>query len=509
MERDCIMESLKELGEPKEFWEYFYEISKIPRCSQHEEKIRDYILKEAKLLGFQTYLDKIQNLVVRVPSTKNTKENLKVVLQCHMDMVCEKHDKTNHDFTKDSLKLKLIDIDKEKWLTAEGTTLGADNGVGIAYMLAIMKKIHNGSLDFGALNLDMLFTVDEERGLSGASQMDKNLISGKYLLNLDSEEDDRFTIGCAGGRVFKADLDLKKELISDSELVAIKISISGLLGGHSGGDINKRRGNALKILLELIWKINSKFRIYINTIEGGNLTNAIPRESLSIFYINPSQIKELELFIKEISQHIKSLYEGSDSGLSILMDVLSEFDDKTVFPKDIQDKLVDLLHIFPSGPISLHPTSMYSPSEHLVHTSLNFAVVHTLENVLEFKVSTRSLALYDKDTLFEKLKTLLKMSGLDYELEIITTYPSWPPDFNSKLTEISKQVYKELFKEDVIIQAIHAGLECAFFSYYYPEMEMISLGPDVRGGHSPEERLRIKSVEKIWTFLLSLLKRLN
>ena len=187
---------------------------------------------------------------------------------------------------------------------------------------------------------------------------------------------------------------------------------------------------------------------------------------------------------------------------------LREFDDKTVFPKKIQDKLVDLLHVFPNGPMSLHPTSMYSPSEHLVHTSLNFAVVHTLENKLEFKVSTRSLTLYDKDALFERLKTLLKMSGLDIELEVITIYPSWPPDFNSKLTEISTQVYKNLFNKEVIIQAIHAGLECAFFSYYYPDMEMISLGPNVRGGHSPDERLQIKSVAKIWKFLIALLQNL-
>ncbi len=498
------MENLKEFGEPSEFWQFFYEITKIPRCSTHEDKIREYIKKEAEKLDYQTEIDEIKNLVVHIPSKKGaTSANSGIVLQSHMDIVCEKNKDYPHDFSKDPLKLKTIEIDNEKWLTAEGTTLGADNGVGIAYQLAIMKKIHDGTLNFDALDLDLLFTVDEERGLSGASQMDKNLISGKYLLNLDSEEDDRFTIGCAGGRVFKAEISFERELVSNPNLIAVRISISGLLGGHSGTDINKKRGNALKILTEIIWKINLKFNILVNSLEGGNLTNAIPREAHVIFFIEQGQRNELEAFIKDLTTNIKNLYEGTDSNLEILIDLLKDFTDKTTFSKDFQNELIDLFYIIPNGPISLHPTN-----EGLVHTSLNFAVVHTLENVIEFKVSTRSLTQYDKDVLFEKLKTLLKMSGLDIDIEIITIYPSWPPVFSSKLTEISKQVYKNVFDKEVIIQAIHAGLECAFFSYYYPNMEMISLGPNVLGGHSPDERLNIRSVSKIWKFLLALLKNL-
>ncbi|MHA1534147.1 MAG: beta-Ala-His dipeptidase, partial [Promethearchaeota archaeon] len=475
------MENLKDFGEPLEFWQYFYEITKIPRCSTHEDKIREYIRAEAEKLGYQTEIDAIKNLVVRIPSSRDSGGNkIGIVLQSHMDMVCEKNENIHHDFSSDPLKLKTIEIDNEKWLTAKGTTLGADNGVGIAYQLAIMKKIYDGSLDFDALDIDLFFTVDEERGLSGASQMDKNLISGKYLLNLDSEEDDRFTIGCAGGRVFKAEINYEKELINTQNLRAVKISISGLLGGHSGTDINKKRGNALKILTEIIWKLNSNFNILLNSLEGGNLTNAIPREAHAIFFIEQNQKNELETFLEDLIPKIKILYEGTDSNLNISIDLLKDFTDKTTFSKDFQNKLVDLFYLMPNGSISLHPTSVG-----LVHTSLNFAVVHTLENKIEFKVSTRSLTQYDKDTLFEKLNLLLKTSGLDINIEIITLYPSWPPVFDSKLTEISKQVYKNTFNEDVIIQAIHAGLECAFFSNYYPDMEMISLGPDVLGGHSP------------------------
>ncbi len=233
------------------------------------------------------------------------------------------------------------------------------------------------------------------------------------------------------------------------------------------------------------------------------MTNAIPREAHAIFFIEQSQKNELEVFLKEIIPNIKNLYEGTDSNLLISIDPLKDFTDKTTFSKDFQNALLDLFNLIPNGIVSLHPTS-----EGLVHTSLNFAVVHTLENIIEFKVSTRSLEQYDKDTLFEKLKTLLTMSGLDINIEIITLYPSWLPDFDSKLTEISKQVYKNIFAKEVIIQAIHAGLECAFFSNYYPDMDMISIGPDVLGGHSPDERLKIKSVAKIWKFLLALLKNL-
>ena len=498
------MEDLKDFGDPLEFWQYFYEITKIPRCSQQEDKIREYILNEAKKMGYQTEMDEIKNLVVRIPSKSDKRGvKLKIVLQSHMDMVCEKHDRIQHDFTKDPLKLKLIEIDKEKWLTADGTTLGADNGVGIAYQLAIMKKLYDGTLDIGGLDLDLLFTVDEERGLSGASQMDKSLISGDYLLNLDSEEDNRFTIGCAGGRVFITEINYKRDRLSKPDFIPKKLSVSGLLGGHSGSDINKKRGNALKILIDILWKLNSKFDIYISSIEGGNLTNAIPRESNAVFFVEQSQNDEIEVFLSEIIPEIQNLYKGTDSDLQISMEFMEDLTDKTVISKDIQNKVIDLFYLMPNGPISLHPTS-----KGLVHTSLNFAVVHTLDNYIELKISTRSLAQYDRDTLFEKLKTLITMSGLDVKIEIDTVYPSWPPKFDSKLTEIAKQVYKDLFKEEVIIQAIHAGLECAFFSYYYPDMEMISLGPNVKGGHSPDERLEIKSIEKIWKFLIALFEKL-
>jgi dipeptidase D len=501
------MENLKELGDPLDFWEYFYTISKIPRCSEHEEHIRNFVLKEAEKMGFNYEKDEIGNIVVRVPYTSTTKKDiLRVVLQCHMDMVCEKNEGNTHDFSKDPLKLKLIEIEGKKWLTANGTTLGADNGIGIAYNLAIMKKLHDGSLDLGPLELDLLFTVDEEQGLTGASKINKSLISGKYLLNLDSEEDDKFTIGCAGGRVFTIEIKLEDEQLIDIQkpLSALRIDILGLLGGHSGTDINKRRGNAIKILAEILWKLNTKYSIYIKSLEGGNKSNAIPREAHAIFYTNKAQNAEIKGFIEIIFSNIKKLYAGSDSNLTISIEELDNAPETSCFSKDFQLKFINILHLMPSGSVSLHPTS-----NGLVHTSLNLASIHTLENLIKIQISTRSLTEYDKDMLFEKVQTLLGLSQLDTNIIINTVYPSWPPNFDSELVKKSKKIYKEMFNEEVTIQAIHAGLECAYFAEYFPEMEMISLGPNVIGNHSPDERLDIQSVVKVWNYLISLLKNLT
>ncbi len=500
------MENLKELGDPQEFWEYIYAISKIPRCSEHEEHIRNFVLNEAEKMGFVAERDEIGNIVIRVPyPSAIEKATLKVVLQCHMDMVCEKNEGLDHDFSKDPLKLKLIEIEGEKWLTAEGTTLGADNGVGIAYNLAIMKKVYEGSLDLGPLDLDLLFTVDEEQGLTGASKMNKGLISGKYLLNLDSEEDDKFTIGCAGGRVFTIETKLEEEqLIGIQEsLTGMRIDIFGLIGGHSGTDINKRRGNAIKILVEILWKLNTKFSIYIQSLEGGNKSNAIPRETHAILYINKAQSTKIKEFIEEIFSNIKKLYFGTESNLAISIEELDEIDGTTVFSKQFQLKFINILHLMPNGPVYLHPTS-----NGLVHTSLNLASIHTLENSIKIQISTRSLTEYDKDVLFEKVQTLLGLSHLDANIIINTVYPSWPPNFQSELVKKSKKIYYEIFNEEVTIQAIHAGLECAYFADYFPKMEMISLGPNVIGNHSPDERLNVQSVVKVWKYLIALLKNL-
>ncbi|MFX0009186.1 MAG: beta-Ala-His dipeptidase [Candidatus Hermodarchaeota archaeon] len=501
------MENLKELGAPQEFWDYMFQISKIPRCSEHEEHIRNFIIKEATAMGFETKLDTVGNLVVKIPNRESpSKDNLNIILQAHMDMVCEKNEDIRHDFSKDPLSLKIIEINNEKWLAAEGTTLGADNGVGLAYNLAIMKKLHEGSLDLGSIDLELLFTVDEEQGLTGASKLDKNLIKGKYLLNLDSEDENKFTIGCAGGKVFTVEVKYDNFNLSENQtqIIPIRIDISGLQGGHSGTDINKQRGNAIIILNEVLWKLNAKYNIYVESVEGGNKSNAIPREAHAILYIDKSQFDEIKLFTNDLYHNFKKLYAGSDSNLNMAIDLVDSPNKVNLFSRDFQQALLDFLYILPNGPVSLHPTK-----KGLVHTSLNLGSIHTLEDKIKLQISTRSLSDYDKELLFEKIETLLKLSQLDINIIIDTVYPSWPPNFDSELVKKVKEVYSKIFNEEAVIRAIHAGLECAYFSYYYPKMEMISLGPIIIGNHSPDERLKIASAKKVWKFLIELLRHLN
>ncbi|MFX1355781.1 MAG: beta-Ala-His dipeptidase [Promethearchaeota archaeon] len=500
------MENLTDLCDPPEFWEYFYKISRIPRCSGNEEMIRKFIVDEANTIGFQTELDSVKNLMVKIPSKNNEADkNFIVVLQSHLDIVCEKNQEIKHDFTKDPLKLKIVEIENEKWVTAEGTTLGADNGVGICYQLALMKKISNGDLDLGPLNIKLLFTVDEEGGLLGASHIRKEMAQGTYLLNLDSEEDNKFTIGCAGGNRYKVEIKIEKEILNQKSknYILARISVRGLMGGHSGTDINKGRANALKIISELLWKLNRKFDIKINSINGGNLSNAIPREADIKFFLIEKDFSNLVDELNKDLIEIRKIFEGIEKSIDLKVERLENLLDNTYIKKEIQNRLLDLLYLLPNGPIIFHPKI-----NNLVHTSSNFGTIKTNKGNIEFILSQRSFTDYDKDVLHDKVITLLELSKLNYRTYEYVRYPGWSPNFDSKISKIAKEIYLELFNQEVMIQAIHAGLECAYFNYYYPQMELISFGPDIIGGHSPDERLRVKSVEKIWKFLVKLLKNL-
>lgn len=497
------MLNLKDLGQPSEFWEYFEKISKIPRCSEHEEKIRIFIKEESERLGFKNNIDSTGNLVISIPP--KTKKATKSVLQCHMDMVCEKNESITHDFSKDPLKLKIEEIENEKWLTAEGTTLGADNGVGICYMLTLMKKVQQGELEFNSMGLDLLFTIDEEQGLRGAFNIDKNFIDGNFLINLDSEEDDAVTIGCAGGLVHF--IEIKKDTIDLNQtlekFIPIKIFVSGLLGGHSGVDIHLGRGNALKIIGQLLWKLNQEFLIHICSIEGGNRTNAIPREVKAIFYIKKNRSSEILSFIRNNFNDIKVLFDGIEPNLALSIEQLEDYNFSNVLLKKIQDKLLDIMYLIPNGPISMHPQI-----EGLVFTSSNFGTIETKEKVIEIKLSQRSISEYFKNVIWEETKTLLEMSELEIKIKKDSDYPGWTPNFQSKLLTKCKETYNELFNEDIKIKAIHAGLECGILKKKFPQIEMISIGPRNEGAHSPDERLHIKSIEKVWNILISLLRKL-
>ncbi|MFX0030121.1 MAG: beta-Ala-His dipeptidase [Candidatus Hermodarchaeota archaeon] len=497
------MSKLKELGEPSEFWEYFEQITKIPRCSEHEERVRAYVNEEAERLGFESKVDNTGNLVIRIPAKQKQFE--KIVLQCHLDMVCEKNEGVSHDFSKDPLELEIREINNEKWVTAVGTTLGADNGVGIAYILTLMKKISEGEFSFKSLGFDLLFTVDEERGLRGAFKIDNNLISGSYLINLDAEDENSVTIGCAGGRV--TFFHIKKEVFKikkEENLIPIKLFVFGLNGGHSGADIHLGRGNALKIIGEILWKLNRKFKIFINSINGGNRTNAIPREASANLYIQKEELSDITDFIRDLISKIKVVFNGIDPDLDISIEQLDNFKEINIFTKKIQDNILNLLYTLPNGPLSMHPKI-----GGLVFTSSNLGVINTDDEKIEIKLSQRSLSEYFKIVIWERAISLFNLTDLEIDIKIDSDYPGWQPNFDSTLLKLTKDAFKEEFSKEIEVKAIHAGLECGILKKKFPNMEMISIGPKNEMAHSPDERISIKSVEKIWNFLITLLGKLD
>lgn len=500
------MIEVEEMGEPKIFWDYFLQITKIPRCSGKEEKIREYIKSEAEKLGFPCKIDNVGNLLVSIP-IQNSDENLKkVILQAHLDIVCEKNDNIEHDFSKDPLKLKIEEINNRKWITADGTTLGGDNGVGIAYCLTLMKLINLGKLRFDNLVLNLLFTVNEEGGLIGAFNVRKEFVNGNFLINLDSEEDNRFTIGCAGGITTHGYLDLGyldiKEIIKDPK--AYKIIISGLLGGHSGVDIHKGRGNAIKILTKILWRLNKEYFLEIHSLLGGNLHNAIPREAKAVFFIDRNEENEVNQLINDIKEEIEIYYKEKEPDLNIILKKDLKLKDTRIFTPKIKEDLLNLLYAIPHGPIKYHQIN-----RELVHTSTNLAAIRVEENRMEILTSQRSLENITRREMYESIEALFRLSNLDMNVEYTQKYPGWKPNFDSKILQIAKDAYIALFESEPIIQTIHAGLECGIIKEALEETEMISLGPAIKDAHSPDERLDIKSVRKIWKLLKKILKELN
>jgi dipeptidase D len=500
-----LAQIFKDMGEPSDFWEYFETISKIPRCSGNEGKVRGFIKKKAEKLGFKTLVDHTGNLFVKTSTNPSEKNQSKVVLQCHMDMVCEKNENVEHDFSRDKLQLELIEIKGETWLTAKGTTLGADNGVGISYLLALMRKLHSKELNFDPLLINMLFTVEEEVGLVGAFNIDKEIIEGNYLINLDSEEDDRFTIGCAGGinTIGEIKFDYLPVIKYLKDAIPIKVSVSGLLGGHSGVDIHRNRGNSIKIISKILWKINNEFLIGLNSINGGNRANAIPREAQAIIFIENKKVSELRKLIDQIINEIKLGISKIEPHMNIKVEILKDFDDKKVISDMLKNKLLHMLYVMRHGPISMHPKI-----PNLVYTSTNLASIKTQDDIIIITTSQRSLHEISKKVMYEKIEALFKLADLNIKITHNGNYPGWDPDFNAELLQTAKKTYRELFKEDAVIQAIHAGLECGILKQHFPDIDMISFGPTVEGAHSPEERLKIQSVEKVWKFLIKLLKNL-
>ena len=481
-------EELKNLS-PENLWFYFTEILKIPRPSKKEEHIIKYLIDFGKQHNLETVQDKIGNVLIRKPGTKGMENRKSVVLQSHVDMVCEKNNDVEFDFEKDPIQVWI----DGGWVKAKGTTLGADDGIGIAAQLALLA-----SEDIAHGPIECLFTIDEETGLTGAFGLKADLLQSKILLNLDSEDDGELFIGCAGGKDTVITLPYKKVAAPDN-YKSFKISVSGLVGGHSGDDIQKGKANANKLLNRALWSSADDFGLKLSIFDGGNLRNAIAREAYAQVCIPAEKAKEFCNYISKFNNVAKSEYKITEPDLTIEVSEIEAVD--FVIDDSAQEKLLNSIYACPHGVIAW---SAEIPN--FVETSTNLASVKTLDDTIIITTSQRSSVESAKDDICNMVASTFRLTGA--EIKHTDGYPGWTPNPNSEIVDITSETYRELFNEEPKVLAIHAGLECGLIGDVYPEMDMISYGPTIKGAHSPDERLKIDTVEKFWDLTLEVLRRI-
>ncbi len=474
--------------QPKLIWEIFDEITAVPRPSKHEEKIIEYLLDFAKRYNLEAERDQIGNVVIRKAATAGYEGVPTVILQSHMDMVCEKNSDTVHDFMTEPIRTKIED----GWVKAEGTTLGADCGIGMAAALAVLI---DPTVEHGAI--EALFTVDEETGLTGAFNLGEGMLTGKYLINLDSEDEGEIFIGCAGGVDTLGYFDYQTEKLP-AGYEYYRIGVSGLKGGHSGDDIDKGLGNANKILAHFLYDAE-RFGIRLGMFDGGNLRNAIPREAYAVVAVPEHTALIFETSLANYVSAVKALYAATEPNLKI---TLAQAAEQPVIDEDSQSSLLAAIVGLPNGVLAMSQTM-----KGLVETSTNTASVKFVDGKIVVTTSQRSSVEIAKKNAMHSVEAVLALSGATVEHS--DGYPGWTPNPNSSLLSWSIDSYKSLFGAEPKVRAIHAGLECGLFLEKYPHLEMVSFGPTLRGVHSPDERLEIATVDKFWRLLLDVLKRVK
>lgn len=474
---------------PEKVWHYFEEITQIPRPSKKEEKIRQYVIDWAKKMGFEHKCDELGNVVVYKPATAGMENRETVAMQGHLDMVCEKNSDVEFDFDNQPLNI-YVDGD---WVKAKGTTLGADNGIGIAMGMALMD-----STDIPHPALELLCTLDEETGLTGAIRLGTDLLNAKILLNLDSEEDDAFTIGCAGGLNTEAHYKYEADKVP-ADHTAYKLVVKGLRGGHSGIEIHDGRGNAAKLLNRLIFTLGKTINVRLSSFASGNKHNAIPREGFAVITVPNAAKADMDKIVKEYEAIVKKEFATKEPNLIVFAEACEM--PARVMTEEFQKRLVLSFYAAPHGVVRMSPDI---PG--LVQTSTNFAVVETREDEIFVLTSQRSSLETEKRNIEAKVRAAFELGGA----VVINGdgYPAWEPNVTSPIVNLSKDIYKKLFGVDAKIEAIHAGLECGLIGEKYPGMDMISMGPDLRDVHSPDEKLGIKSTEKIWNLLVEIVKNI-
>ena len=476
---------------PQPLFNYFEEICQVPRPSKKEEKIRQYLLDFAQKNKLEANTDKIGNVVIKKPASKGMEQAPTVILQTHMDMVCEKNSDKEFDFDNDAIEPMIVD----GWVKANGTTLGADCGIGIAAQLAVLttKELKHGPIE-------CLITVDEETGLTGAFNLQPGFLSGSVLLNLDSEDEGELFIGCAGGIDTLATFDYQQEETPKNS-IALKISVSGLLGGHSGDDIHKNRGNANKILNRFLWNWNEGFEIRLADFNGGNLRNAIAREAFGVITIPSGKKEEVLASFEKMATSIKDEFQFAEPKLEITCTET----DLPIFVVDTntQNKLLNAVYACPHGVLE-----MSSRMENMVETSTNLASVKfTDDNKIVVTTSQRSEIEGRKYYAAETVKAVFNLAGA--AIKHSDGYPGWTPNPNSDILKTTVESYKKLFENEPIVRSIHAGLECGLFLEKYPHLDMVSFGPTIKGAHSPDERLDISTTEKFWKHLVDVLENIK
>ena len=473
--------------EPKELWNYFADLNAVPRPSKKEERVIQFMKDFGQDLGLETMEDEVGNVIIRKPATAGMEDRMVVVLQSHLDMVHQKNSDTQFDFDTQGIEM-LIDGD---WVRANGTTLGADNGLGVATIMAILAS---DSIEHPAL--EALFTIDEETGMTGAMGLKGGILKGDVLLNLDTEEDDEIGVGCAGGVDVTA-TGTYEQTNATSNAQAYTITIKGLQGGHSGMDIIKGLGNANKLMNRLLAATNSV--ISIAEITGGSLRNAIPRESVATVVVNTMDVSEFVSKMEAIQFSIIEEYRLLEPELSIASE-------KTTLPKKVmtkadQTKLINALYGAHNGVFRMSPAI-----EDLVETSNNIAKVTVNNGAIKIECLTRSSVTSSRDDMAQTLTSVFELAG--YEVASTGAYPGWAPNMDSPILKVLDAIYERMNGEKAHVAACHAGLECGILGQNYPGMDMISFGPTIKGAHSPDERASISSAQKYWKFVVEILKNI-
>lgn len=485
--------SIREL-EPQSLWNHFADLNAVPRPSKKEEKVIEFAKSFGESLGLPTTVDEVGNVIIKKPATPGMEDRTPIVMQSHLDMVCQKNNDTVFDFDTQGIEM-LVDGD---FVKANGTTLGADNGIGVATIMAILS-----SNDIPHPAIDALFTIDEETGMTGAMGLQGGLLDGKILLNLDTEDDDELTIGCAGGVDITLTGKYEPETAQENS-TCYSITVRGLKGGHSGMDIHLGRGNANKWMNRILWHLAKAFPIQIHSIDGGGLRNAIPRESVATVSIPDASSASFHEIIEAQKAELLSEYASTDPDADLAVEKAESVSDG--LPAPFQNRLLSLLYTCPNGIFRMSPDI-----EDLIQTSNNLARVHVANGEVQIGCLTRSSVNSERDDLANAISSTFAMLAdclQDGEISFGGKYPGWAPMPDSKIVKLMSRLYEELFSEKPHVAACHAGLECGILGRNYPEMEMISFGPNIRGAHSPDEKVQISSVQKFWKYLLETLQQI-